>query len=191
MRVQLVGVLRGIQADVFASHHLMCIRRGKSHVVNKLRPRDRFLTLTGFIKAALFYCHLSQEVQLRVLVKRRHGTSGPKPRIYSYIVFISFAKAAIIGEADVFLQLRYLRQHQSNKITPRGHLRLIRLTEQRLVSHLNICRRFQSKQHKNYSISLYTLHLLCGIFSHTKECMALRQQHWFVSLSKTLDQTET
>lgn len=152
----------------------MCIRRGKSHVVNKLRPRDRFLTLTGFIKAALFYCHLSQEVQLRVLVKRRHGTSGPKPRIYSYIVFISFAKAAIIGEADVFLQLRYLRQHQSNKITPRGHLRLIRLTEQRLVSHLNICRRFQSKQHKNYSISLYTLHLLCGIFSHTKECMALR-----------------
>lgn len=191
MRVQLVGVLRGIQADVFASHHLMCIRRGKSHVVNKLRPRDRFLTLTGFIKAALFYCHLSQEVQLRVLVKRRHGTSGPKPRIYSYIVFISFAKAAIIGEADVFLQLRYLRQHQSNKITPRGHLRLIRLTEQRLVSHLNICRRFQSKQHKNYSISLYTLHLLCGIFSHTKECMALRQQHWFVSLSNTLDQTET
>lgn len=86
----------------------------KSLVVNKQQSRDGSLTLTGFIKH--FYCrHLCQEVLLRVLVERRHCASGPKPRIYSNIVFISLTKTAIIGEADVFLQLWYLRRNQTNK----------------------------------------------------------------------------
>lgn len=96
----------------------------KSNVVNKLWGCDRSLTLTGFMEHPC-YCHLSQEVLLRVLVERRHCTTRPKPGVNSNIVFISFAKAAIIREADIFLQLWYLRQHSSNKIPPREHLKLI------------------------------------------------------------------
>lgn len=92
---------------------------GKSHVVNKLRPRERSLTLTGFTKQRC-YRHLSQEVLLRVMVKRRHCTCGPKPCVYCNIVFISFTKAAIIREADVFLQLWYLRQHQNKQNSIKG-----------------------------------------------------------------------
>lgn len=48
------------------------------------------------------YPHLSQEVVLRVLVQRRNCASGPEPRVYSNILLISLAEAAIIREADVF-----------------------------------------------------------------------------------------
>jgi len=47
MRVQLVRVLRGIEANVFASHHLI---QGKPRGLNKQWARETFLT--GFILAA-------------------------------------------------------------------------------------------------------------------------------------------
>lgn len=82
--------------------------------INKARSRDRSLTLTGFIKQSC-YRYLSQEVLLRVVVERRDGPAGAKPRIYSNVVFFAFAKAAVVGDADVFLQLGYLRQRPLEK----------------------------------------------------------------------------
>lgn len=113
MRVQLVGVLRGVQSNIFASHHLMYVRRG-SHAVNRQPRRDRTLTLTGFIERRR-YPHLSQEVLLRVLVQRRNCTSGPEPGVHRDLILVPLAEAAVVRQADVFLQLRDLTRHQSDK----------------------------------------------------------------------------
>ena len=61
--------------------------------------------------------HLSQEVLLRVLMKRRNRASGPEPGVHSDFLFVSFTEAAVIREADVFFQLWNLRCRRSNKIT--------------------------------------------------------------------------
>ena len=102
MRIEFVGVLRGIQADVFASNHLICMQR-ESHVGYTPRSNGRcFSTVTRFMERCCC-SHLSQEVLLRILVKRRHRPRRPEPRIYSDIVFISFTKTAVIWDADVLL----------------------------------------------------------------------------------------
>lgn len=158
MRVQLVGVLWGVKTDVFASHHLMYVW-GKSHVVNNLRNWHRSLTLNGFTRRRC--CpHLSQEVLLRVLVKRRNCASGPEPRVHSDFLFVSFAEAAVIREADVFFQLWYLRERRSNKIT----LTLIPLT---VLFHRILAGNKYLKM-KGFSFLLLCLFASGHSFSHSK-----------------------
>lgn len=73
---------------------------GESRVVNK-QQRRLDSGHYSFTRRRLYH-HLSQEVVLRVLVQRRNCAPGPEPRVYSNILLISLAKAAIIREADVF-----------------------------------------------------------------------------------------
>lgn len=53
--------------------------------------------------------NLSEEVLLRILVKRGHGASGTEPGVDGDLLLVPVAQAAVIGDADVLLQLRDLR----------------------------------------------------------------------------------
>jgi len=61
-----------------------------------------FLTVTRFRRQG-GCSYLSQEVLLRILVKRRYCACRSKPCIDCNVIFVSFTETAIIWDADIFL----------------------------------------------------------------------------------------
>lgn len=116
VRVQLVGLLRRVQTDVFASHHLRRREEGDQgegpRCVNKQLTEAE--TWTRLIHKD---AHLSQEVVLRVVVQRGDGACGPEPGVDRHLLLVSLPQAAVIGEADVCFQLGDLRRHPSGTST--------------------------------------------------------------------------
>lgn len=48
-------------------------------------------------------------------MQRRDGASGPEPGVHRDLVLVPFAEAAVVRQADVFLQLGDLMQHQTEE----------------------------------------------------------------------------
>lgn len=49
-------------------------------------------------------------------MQRRHGAFRPEPGVDGDLVLVPVTEAAVVGQADVFLQLRDLTQHQWDEI---------------------------------------------------------------------------